>query len=206
MFEDIFVLPKVFNLFYSGYHPTATLGLSNDIVLKGLKISIFISDSTHDDVEWDPKWTWEILIRVGGWKYSLFEWKVYSFLSWPAQPAMLTNSRINNMLEYRVGQLWQKHARNVKLGSYNGAWSTEHSGTTFLTISQILMARFLFTMITSHILYNLYLWLHGSSTNHLKDSMAIISCKLANSMTDHHLPWLMEQLLSCWVHLVSKIW
>ena len=30
-------------------------------------------------------------------------------------------------------------ASNARLGSYDGAWYTEHDGTTFVTVSQILM-------------------------------------------------------------------
>ncbi len=49
--------------------------------------------------------------------------------------AVHVSSRTNNMLKW--ANFGENQARLVKLGSYNGAWYTEHNGKTFVTVSQI---------------------------------------------------------------------
>ena len=64
-------------------------------------------------------------------------WACYLSLWWPALPSVQAILRINNMLKWAnsVGN----DASKVVIGSYDGAWCTQHNGTNFLTVSQILM-------------------------------------------------------------------
>ena len=48
-----------------------------------------------------------------------------------------TTSKINIMLRYAMCS--RNHASNLRLGSYDGAWYNEHNGTTYVTVSQILI-------------------------------------------------------------------
>ncbi len=51
--------------------------------------------------------------------------------------AVQSTSRINNM--FKSANSVGNGASNVRTGSYDGAWCTEFNGTTFVTVSQILM-------------------------------------------------------------------
>ncbi len=59
----------------------------------------------------------------------------YLFLNYHALPAVHGSSRINNML--KQAHFVETGANEVKVGSCDGAWNTEHNSTTFDTILPI---------------------------------------------------------------------
>ena len=60
-------------------------------------------------------------------------------MSLPSSPAIQASSRINNMLEW--AHFVENHAIKVTLGPCDDVWYDKHNGTTYATLSQILMER-----------------------------------------------------------------
>ena len=71
--------------------------------------------------------------------HSWLIWICHLFLRWPTLVAVQAISRVNNIGLFKKGNSCRNLASNVRLGSYDGAWHTEHNGTKFVTTSQILM-------------------------------------------------------------------